>query len=144
MGNSVSAYSCNVGLRKILPLEEKGKIMCLGKGVAGAVTEIQSSGMPPLAEADESLARQGGLVCGKRDNLDPCSFDQLIKAGPGVWRRATPGQHHAGFQKTDAGEQAAVGGDDPGEEIVSIRLAAQDGDQHRRIEDDHAGRPLLS
>ncbi|GAN97503.1 hypothetical protein Geu3261_0193_007 [Komagataeibacter europaeus NBRC 3261] len=42
------------------------------------------------------------------------------------------------------GEQAAVGGDDPGEEIVSIRFATQDGDQRRRIKDDHTGRLLLS
>lgn len=118
-----------ISLWEILPLEEKGKSMCLGKGVAGAVTEIQSSGMPPLAKADKGFARQGGLVCGKRDNLHPCSFDQLIKAGPGVWRRATSNQHHAGFQKTDAGEQVAVGGDDPGKEGVSIRFASQDGDQ---------------
>ncbi|WP_338029814.1 hypothetical protein [Gluconacetobacter takamatsuzukensis] len=69
------------------------------------------------------------------------AVDQLVQAAPGIWGGAAPGQYHAGFQHADAGEQAAIGGDDPGKKIVRIRFAAQDRHQDRRIQHDYAGRP---
>jgi hypothetical protein len=84
------------------------------------------------------------LVHGLRDDLDIQAIQQFIQFGP--YRRGTAASRQHDRRLHDAG------GGDHGIllirqylcEVISIGFALHDGDDGRRIDRDHAGRPFSS
>jgi hypothetical protein len=52
----------DVGLRKVVALEQQRFAGCFGKGIGKAIAKIQSSFVAPLAEIVESLSRQLAML----------------------------------------------------------------------------------
>lgn len=116
--------------RSASTLNRSGRLCWLGERIGRAAAQIEGGWVPAPAMPQEGRPRGSGKL---RVESRPCFGSARM-----------PGQYHAGFEPAHRGQQAAVRCGDAAKEIVRFRLPAQDRNQRRAVDDDHAGRPFSS
>ncbi len=128
---------------KSSPLGEQRQIAAAGESVDGAVAEVEAGAVAALTVTEEGRAGGlgGCLVLGHDSHAG--LPDQRVERGPRTRVAVTPGEDQAGLEQADGCEQVAIRFDDDPQEGVRFGFRAQNRDQRRAIDDDHAGRPFF-
>ena len=139
---NVSISRLDIGLSKIVALEEKWLSARFGQGIGKAVAEVEPSLVTAFAVVKERLARQMAMLDRYGLDNDAGPSKQHVDLAFGFYSELTFNDHRQ-FNKTSNTEPANFRIVEQLHELCLFRLTIENRNERRGI-DDHFGRPFSS
>ena len=128
---------------EVVALEQERQVQALRKGTDEAVAVIQLGGMVSLAEATVGVGGDQGFRQG--DHLDDhAELEEYVHQELAVVVAGSIVEHDQRLGHASGRHPWLIGGADQVAEQRPLRLVEKDGDDGRRIDDHHLGKPHSS
>ena len=131
----------DVGSGEVVALEQQRQSSRAGQRVGEDIPEIEAGRMTSLAEAAAGLRRRRGLFSIDRLDHDERFVQEVPNA---LVEELIATRYRDQLDDRHRRDQDTTGAGDGGPKSRSIRLAPQNADERRGVDDDHLGNPCSS